>query len=40
MSPVRMTFAQIGTFHNKNENVNFDSLVPAVLFYREMIKDL
>ena len=40
MSPVKMTFAQIGTFHNKNENVNFDSLVPAVLFYREMIKDL
>ena len=40
MSPVKMTFAQIGTFHNKDENVNFDSLVPAVVFYREMIKDL
>ena len=40
LSPVKMTFAQIGTFHNKNENVNFDSLVPAVLFYRELVKDL
>lgn len=40
MSPVRMTFAQIGTFHNKNENVNFDSMTNAVLFYREMIKDM
>lgn len=40
LSPVRMTLAQIGTFHNKDENVNFDALVPAVLFYREMIKDL
>lgn len=40
LSPVKMTFAQIGTFHNKDENVNFDSLVPAVQFYRELVKDL
>ncbi len=40
LSPVRMTFAQIGTFHNKNENVNFDSMTNAVLFYRELVKDL
>lgn len=40
LSPVRMSFAQIGTFHNKNENVNFDSMTKAVLFYRELVKDI
>ncbi|MBQ6862908.1 MAG: M20/M25/M40 family metallo-hydrolase [Clostridia bacterium] len=40
MSPVKMTFAQIGTFHNKDENVNFDSMTNAVLFYRELVMDL
>ncbi len=40
LSPVKLTFAQIGTFHNKDENVNFDSMTNAVLFYRELVKDL
>lgn len=40
LSPVKMTFSQIGTFHNNNENVNFDSMTNAVLFYRELVMDL